>query len=510
MRRVNAKLNKFNLTHSHGTTADMGWLFPVASIFTMPGDIFRISNEFLVEFLALIAPPRHVYTVSLHWWYAPLRIVWKDFPDFLTGGPKGDNASVWPYIMAPEGGFKPGSLANRLRCPVNGSNYKVSALPFRIYNMIWNEFYRSEVLQDPVDVSLESGEDTVTNVELLRRGWQHDYFTDGAPSVSKGPQVTLPLGTTAPVVGDGNVVTMSTSKGQSNLSLVTKDGYDNKTFVGLQGVRGPNFGEYGVTFGDSSGLVADLSHASAVTINSLRYASAVWQFQELNMENGNRYAEFIPSHYGVFCPDASLQRPQYLGGSTAPVTVGKVLQTSASTADSPQGNMAGTASSAGMSPEIRFMAREHGYLMCLMSIRPETTYFQGVPRDLSYETRYDLPLPLFAHLGQQEIKNKEIYVQGNEDDDKPFAYTNRYDECRSIPNIITGQLVSTLDYWTSARKFAELPKLNGEFIEARPDDRIFAVKDTVENSDHLVVQVLHHISALRPLPKRGTPGMKVI
>ena len=520
---ANAKLNKFNLSHTHITSGDMGYLMPVGCIEVLPGDWFRIRDEYLVRFLATIAPVMHIFDVDVRWWFCPTRLVWKNWQDFITGGPDGDNASVLPYVMSPaSSGFLPGSLMNRLGVPAGVPNLKVSALPVRVYDLIYNEHYRNEWLQEPLPLSLDDGEDTTTNLDLQKTLWNRDYFTQAQPSPQKGPGVSIPLGTTAPVIGNGQTFGL-TADGTNvgNISQTSISG-DNRAIgisagkagLELPQISGSFFGGtnnvYGVsTDPDTSGLIADLSSASAITINALRQGAAVQQFQEANALTGSRYAEFIPAQYGVYCPDASLQRPDYVGGMTSPMVISEVLQTSASDANSPQGNMAGHGVSAGVSSEIRFRINEFGYLMCLMSIRPKTSHFQGLPKYLQRETRYDFAIPLLAHIGPQAIKNSEIYAQGTAADNEIWGYTLQYDDYRFIPSVVTGQMVSTLNYWTAARKFDSLPNLNGTFVECTPTTDIFAVQEQ-ENSDHLVIEVAHHISALRPLPKQGAPGMHII
>lgn len=514
----NARLNKFNLSHTHTTTGDMGYLMPVDCIEVIPGDWFRIKNEYLVRFLATIAPVMHIFNVDIRWWFCPTRLVWNNWQHFITGGPDGTNASVLPYVMSPsEGGFAPGSLMNRLYAPANVPNLKCSALPARVYALIYNEHYRNEWLQDPLPLSLEDGQDTITNLTLQKTLWERDYFTQAQPSQQKGPGVSIPLGTTAPVVGTG--MTLGLTDGTVNYGWRASS--DNGRMVASQNLYGVPVGNstsgasasnvsLGITTDASkSGVVVDLSQASAITINALRQASAIQQFQEANALTGSRYAEFIPAQYGVYCPDQSLQRPVYIGGMTSPMVISEVLQTSASDANSPQGNMAGHGVSAGVSSEIRFRATEFGYLMCLMSIRPKTGYFQGLPKFLQRETRYDYAIPLLAHLGPQAIKNSEVYAQGTADDEKIWGYTLQYDDYRFFPNMVTGQMVDTLNFWTAARKFDKLPNLNNDFIECTPTTDIFAVEEQ-KKSDHLVIQVAHYISALRPLPKQGVPGMHII
>lgn len=526
----NAKLNKFDLSHTYTSTCDMGYLLPVACIEVLPNDWFRIRDEFLARFLATLAPVMHIFDIELRWWFTPTRLVFNKWTDFITGGPDGNDSTVLPFITAPKDGFAVGSLMNRLGVPHSVPNIKVSALPVRVYNLIRNEFYRNEWLQDPAALSLEPGEDTTTNVDLLRACWQRDYYTQAQPSPQKGPEVSIGLGGSAPVVGTGKTIGLeclgttgsaimtnalgsgSTEGNAPRFLRATGDGLGTPvgTPVGTSGTQwGPNRTVGLSQNAELSGVIADLSQTSAVTINALRYASAVQQFQEANALTGNRYPEFIPSLYGCYCPDSSLQRPQYIGGMKSPMVISEVLQTSSTNSESPQGNMAGHGVSAGISPEIRFHAREFGYLMCLMTIRPKTAYFQGIPRFMSRETRYDYALPIFSHIGAAGIKNKEIFATGTAEDDKIFGYTLRDDDYRFIPNIVTGQMTKTLDYWTAARKFAEAPKLNSKFVESDPTTRIFAVEDA-QNSDHIVFQIAHHIKALRPLPKQGVPGMHII
>lgn len=507
----NAKLNKFDLSHVHTSTGDMGFLYPVACVEVLPNDWFRIRDEFLVRFLALISPTMHMFKVKMHWWFCPTRLVWKNFPSFITGGEKGDDNSVPPFVIAPEGGFAPGSLMNRLGAPANVGGIKVSAIPPRIYQLIRNEWYRNEWIQDPVEISMDDGEDTTTILDLQRALWQRDYFTRMLPSPQKGPEVTIPLSSSAPVIGTKAMGLRSVTypEQKSSMSVLAYPGANNSVLSAGVGYSVNNPMQLSDN-PDESGVVADLSGVSGFSINTIRRGGAVQQFQEAAGLFGSRYSEMIPAQYGVYCPDASLQRPQYLGGSSAPVMISQVLQTSATDSTSPQGNMAGHGVSAGLGHEIRFHAREFGFLMCIMSIMPKTAYFQGIPRFMSRETRYDYGIPLLAHIGEMAVRNKELYAQGNEEDDKPAGYVPQYDDYRSIPDQVSGQMVSTLKFWTAARQFDSLPQLTSEFIEAHPTDRIFAVDTGVPNSDHLVFQVAHHIKSLRPLPKQGIPGMHVI
>lgn len=526
----NAKLNKFNLTHGHNTTMDMGYLYPVDFIEMLPGDIFKFQNEFLVRLMPMIAPLLNRLKVTLRWWYCPIRILMDDWQDFITGGPDGADSTVLPTVTAPEGGWPVGSLADHFRIPTGVAGLTCSAMPFRMYDLVFNEWYRSEAIQDPVALSLASGPDSTSNTDLLKVGWRRDYFTDCLPSPQKGPAVGISLTGAVPVVGTGMTLGLR-GIGQSGESLTDKglvSGYASSIYTNSNKMLTAGVNSYGQPVGttvdgfesfpdlttvgvtpdkNKSGLKALLGDATAITINQLRQAAAVQQFQELNMRGGNRYVEFVFNQYGVRTPDASLQRPQYVGGMSANVIISEVLQTSETTDNSSQGNMSGHGIAAGTSPVIRFRSLEHGYLMCLMSIQPDTIYHQGLPRELQRETRFDFAIPLLSHLGEQGVKLGELYATGTDADKTIFGYTRRYAEYTSFPSAITGQLRTTLNYWTASRNFENAPTLSSEFIESTPSNDVFAVP---EGTDHMVVQVMHHMKALRPLPKYGQPGLHII
>lgn len=519
----NAKLNYFDLTHPRLTTMDLGKIYPVDFVECLPGDIFRIQNEFLIRFMPTIAPVMNRFKIALRWWYSPTRLLWDDWTNFITGGPEGTDNSVPPYVVSGADGFAEGSLADFFRVPTGVAYTKTSALPFRMYDLVFNTWYKNNAIQDDLALSKASGLDETTSLDLQRVNWKRDYFTDALPATQKGPQISLPLVGDAPVIGTGK--SLGLTNGTSNAGLFNKASTGVKFFdsqynanVGTStSTTGNNVeGTIGVTTDpEKSGLQAVLNGVSATTINQLRQAAAVQQFQELNMRGDNTYVNFVLNQYGVRTPDASLQRPIYVGGTTSNMVISEVLQTSQSTEGSAQGTMAGHGIGGGVSPLSKFRSTEHGYLMCLMTVVPDALYFQGMPRELSRETRFDYAIPLLAHLGEEGIKNKELYYQGssvvdtdgNVVDEQIFGYIPRYEEYRRIPGAITGALRSSLSFWTSARNFAELPTLSPEFITATPNDDFFAVQD---GSDHLVVQIMHHMDALRPIPKRGTPGMHII
>ena len=524
----NAKLNYFDLTHDVKTTMNMGLLVPVGNFETLPGDWYKIHHEFLLRFMPTLAPVMHIFRISIHAWYVPYRILMEqgDWYKFLTGGEKdgteGD-AVVLPTVTSPKGGWPVGSLADHLQYTTTASGKKESAFALRAYALIYNEMYRNQAVQDPVALSLAQGEDIVTNTNLLRRCWQRDRFTNALPSVSKGPNVLMPMGDSAPVIGNGMSLGLDNGTNKFGIFQYASETLDNAV-IGDQALYGKDVGTASVgtmntrksvgigvtTDKEKSGLIADLANAKAPTLNEFRLAATIMQFQELNMRGGSRPVEFIWNHYGVRVPDATLQRPLFLGGLNSNVVISEVLQTSQTTegeSGSPQGTMAGHGVGAGSSPEYRFHCTEHGMIMFLMSVMPNTAYFQGSPRMYNKTTRYEFGLPLLQHIGEQPVRREEVYATGTDSDKEPFAYNRNYYEYTSIPSHVSGDMKTSLKFWHAAREFDSQPVFNEDFILCNPTNRIWAVED---NTDHLVCQVMNHIDSLRPLSKSGRPGIHII
>ena len=496
-----AKRNVFDLSHDNKLTCNMGELVPAMCEEVYPGEKWRIRSDALTRFLAMKAPIFHDVDVFLHFWYVPTRLVHDNWEKFITGGKNGQDDTVIPTIKSPaETGYGAGTLWDYLGCPTGVPEFETLAYPFRVYNLIYNEFYMDEDLQDEATLSLGDGLDTTTNTTLLKRCWQRDYFTKARPFEQKGPQVKIPLGTVAPV---------SISASTDNFQLIRDTNSEPGTvFLGANSndlvLGGTNSGSQTGThyYGGLKGS-ADLSNATSATINELRLRTKLQEWFEINMIAGSRYVEQTLSMFGVKTGDARLQRPEFIGAVRSPVFVSEVLQNSETSDDSPLGNMAGHAFSASSSRPLSYYFPEHGYVMCLLSIMPKTGYFQGSPRKWNRRTRFDFAWPLFSNLGYQAIENKEVFAQGTDDDAGIFGYTGRYDELRSIPNEVHGDFKGTLDYWHMARKFTELPVLNEEFVEADPTKRIFA---TQGYSQQCLVKVNFNITAIRPFPKRSIPG----
>lgn len=505
------KKSVFNLSHEVKLTCGMGTLIPTLCQEVVPGDRWRCRTDMVLRLMPLLAPMMHRVDCYMHYFYVPTRLLWRNFDTFLSGGKNGDEVVPHPYItvsriLSSEDNLI-GTLPDYLGLPVTElSNVpetdKVSALPFRAYAMIYNEWYRDENLIDEIGCVDTDGEDTETNILLQRRAWRKDYFTSALPWAQRGQPVTLPFEGQAPVLTNGNV-----------------------TRLGMTGSAAPNGGMYSMTSPgttSSSGAVsaklvdtglidkdtnlyADLDAARAgISINDLRWAVVVQKFLERNAR-GVRFIEFLKNHFNIVSSDARLQRPEYIGGGKCPIVIGEVLQTSSTDDTSPQGNMAGKGVSAASLPGFSHFFEEQGFVIGILSIMPKASYSQGLSRMWTRFSRYDQFFPEFANLGEQEILNRELFYSSNgEDNEKPFGFAPRYQEYRSIPSSVHGEFRTSMDFWHLGREFLDTPVLGQQFIECSPSERVFAVLD---GSNKCIVDMLHHIRAVRPLPKTANPGV---
>lgn len=521
----------------------MGELVPIMCMPIVPGDKFRVNTEALVRLAPLVAPMMHRVNVYTHYFFVPNRLVWDKWEDFITKGIDGEDApllprfslnsnwatvsqravnivdgTLWDYLGLPSISSIDGiSVPN---APVNGvsipSNFQVSALPFRAYQLIYNEYYRDQNLTDPINFSLGSGtiesDDILKLLPLRRRAWEKDYFTSALPWLQRGPEVTVPVG------GSFGVVTLANR--DNNQIFVGPDGGPVQVDAGMNLIHAadknnvtPGTIQTGLSNGSNSGnavwldpkgtLVVD-GENSGVSIQDLRTSNALQRWFERNARGGSRYIEQILAHFGVRSSDARLQRPQFLGGGKMPVAVSEVLQTSSTDATSPQANMAGHGISAGVNNGFRHYFEEHGYVIGLMSIMPRTGYQQGVPRDFTKFDNMDFYFPEFAHLSEQEIKNKELYVSSDPIyNEGTFGYTPRYAEYKYHESEAHGDFRGNMSFWHLNRIFTDKPNLNTTFVECNPSNRVFATSQTQD--DKFWVQVYQDVKALRLMPKYGTP-----
>lgn len=496
------KSNTFDLTHDVKLTADMGNLTPICAIDCVPGDKFKIDAESLIRFAPLIAPVMHRMDVSMHYFFVPNRILWANWENFITNQ---DGTYTHPYVNMQFTDIASGTLANYLGLPNNNTSginptqvQDFNALPFAAYQKIWNDYYRDQNLiadiNPPQTYLLVDGQNSNGNLfELRQRAWEHDYFTAALPFAQKGNAVDIPLGqiaSDAPVHYDASLGTaqFQVANNIGGTPSLLDINYEYPT-----GGIGSN-----EVFAKTSGLDIE-----PTTINDLRRAFRLQEWLEKNARGGTRYIENILTHFGVKSSDARLQRPQYITGMKTPVVISEVLNTTGEQGGLPQGNMAGHAISATGGNSGYYSCEEHGWIIGVMSIMPKTAYQQGTPKMFLRRDNLDYFWPSFANIGEQEVKNREIYEFGYTPNDT-FGYVPRYAEYKFCNSRVAGDFTTNLEYWHLGRKFYSQPNLSQEFIECTPDDvsRIFAVTGPVNK---LYCHVLNKIQAIRPMPKFGTP-----
>ena len=491
------KRNKFSLSHYKLTSFDGGELIPVGLIEVLPGDTFQQSTSVLLRASPLLAPVMHPVHVLIHHWFVPHRLVWDNWEKFITGGPDGNDSSVFPTrTITPT----VGSLGDYLGV-VPGISNTVSALPFRGYSLIWNEYYRDQDLQTELTVSRADGVDGTTNTTLQNIAWEKDYFTSSRPWEQKGPSITLPLGTTAPVVGIGLSSAQTAANSGSDAYQSTGviptgtpvwNAGDGTDIVSIQAQSAAAAG-----VNNRPQIFADLSQASAVTVNVLREALALQRFEEARARYGSRYVEYL-RYLGVRSSDARLQRPEYLGGGRQTVQFSEVLQTAEGT--DPVGELRGHGIAATRSNRYRRFFEEHGYIYSFLSVRPKTIYVQTNSRTLNRRTKEDFFQKELQHIGQQEVLNKELYA-GHSQPNGVFGYQDRYDEYRRQESGVTGEFRSTgLYHWHFARLFGSDPALNADFVKCVPTERTFAVP----SEDVYYAMVRHSVQARRIVAKTGS------
>ncbi len=515
---INIQRSKFDRSHGYKTTFDAGFLVPIFVDEALPGDSLNLRLSVFARLATPLKPVMDNLWLDTFFFFVPNRLIWENWERFngAQDNPADSVDFTIPQMTVPANGPEVHSLSDYFGWPTDiAAGYSASALWHRGYNLIYNTWFRDQNLQDSVVVDIDDGPDTLTDYVLKRRGKRPDYFTSSLPWPQKGVEISLPLGTTAPVKGigkfnqtfDGAQADVYETGGTASVSYPLNDNSP---------ISGPANNQFNIIEDPNNagfpGIFADLSTAAAATINALREAEQLQVMLERDARGGTRYVEILRSHFGVVSPDQRLQRPEYLGGGSSAINIHPTPQQSASAAPptgvDALGNLAGfgTASFSGHGFNKAFV--EHGVIIGLANVRADLTYQQGLNRMFSRSTRYDFFWPALAHLGEQAVLNKEIFLDGSANDDDAFGYQERHAEYRYKPSQITGAFRSTfgtsLDFWHLSQEFGALPTLSTAFIQEEPPvDRVIAVP----SEPHILFDSYFKYLCARPMPVYGVPQL---
>lgn len=546
--RIDMSRSRFDRSSSYKTTFNVGQIIPFYVDEVLPGDTFSIDTSKVVRMQTLLTPVMDDIFLDTYYFFVPNRLTWNHWKQFM-----GENTeSAWipsveyeiPQLTAPEGGWNIGTIADYMGIPTGVSGLSVNALPFRAYALIMNEWFRDENLSDPLNIPVTDatvqGVNTGTFVTDVAKGGlpytaakYHDYFTSALPAPQKGPDVAIPVASAVqyPVIPlDKNVSFDSSGIGMrlgdvetSNPLIPSNGTYYPLNYGGGSGSGSP-LGKTGFYIGSLANnpqgsalapvnlwAVGD-GTVQAATINQLRLAFQIQKLYERDARGGTRYIEILKSHFGVTSPDARLQRPEYLGGNRIPININQVVQSSSTDASgTPQGNTAAYSLTSDNHSDFTKSFVEHGFLIGVMVARYRHTYQQGLERFWSRKDRFDYYFPVFANIGEQAIKNKEIYAQGTEKDDEVFGYQEAWADYRYRPNRVTGEMRSSapqsLDVWHLGDDYESLPSLSDSWIreDSKTVNRVLAVSDNV--SAQLFCDIYVRNLCTRPMPLYSIPGL---
>ena len=542
--RIDLSRSTFDRSSSVKTSFNAGDIVPFFLEEVLPGDTFNVKSSKVVRMQTLLTPMMDNVYLDTYYFFVPNRLVWSHWKEF-----NGENTeSAWipettyevPQITSPaNGGWNVGTIADYFGIPTGIPNLSVSALPFRAYALVMNEWFRDQNLQDPLVVPLDdatvAGVNTDTFVSDVAKGGKpyiaakyHDYFTSCLPSPQKGPDVLIPSATAGeyPVVPRSNVVPSNLLDGTTYTAKIYNAGSDaNATRAGIgfyvsndlqTGTQVDGLISSGTRNTESTPVINNLwavaSGGLGATINQLRLAFQVQKLYERDARGGSRYIEILKSHFGVTSPDARLQRPEYLGGNRVPININQVIQQSGTqSGTTPQGTVVGMSQTTDSHSDFIKSFTEHGFILGVMCVRYDHTYQQGLERFWSRKDRFDYYWPVFANIGEQAVRNKEIYAQGNAEDDEVFGYQEAWADYRYKPNRVTGEMRSayaqSLDVWHLADDYSTRPSLSDSWI--REDkaniDRVLAVQSSVSNQFFADIYVQNR--ATRPMPVYSIPGL---